>query len=150
MTAPQLLSHLRQRGIKLTACGNTLQYDAPKGELTPKDVEAIRLNKVPLLRLLDDNDHKAIDGGEIVEFDPRCWDSLPDPVDCVKCGSFGCWEDLNGDVHCITRNPPTNAIRLFKIAEQIRRRLGLPSPPGAREHFIELEGVVRRSVETPT
>ncbi len=145
MTAPQLLSELQKRGIKLNARGNKLQYDAPKGELAPKDIEAIRLNKAALLSLLEGSDHEAY--SDCGDFDPQHWDDLPEPVDCLKCGSFNSWWDLLGDRHCMTCDPPLKAIRLLKVTERIRRQRGLPSPAGVKEHLAELSAAVNSTTE---
>ena len=143
--APQLLSGLRRRGIELKACGDKLQYDAPKGELAPEDIEAIRRNKMALLRLLDGGDHEA-NGGD-GDIDPQDWDDLPEPVDCLKCGYFNCWWDILGNRHCMTCDPPLSAIRLMKAAELIRRRRGLPSSPGVKEHLAELAAAANIATE---
>jgi DNA polymerase I-like protein with 3'-5' exonuclease and polymerase domains/site-specific DNA-adenine methylase len=46
------LDDLRSRGVKLTARGDRLHLDAPKGVLTPDLVGRVRLHKLELLQLL--------------------------------------------------------------------------------------------------
>ncbi len=51
-TAPELLSALRQQGVRLWADGERLRYDAPQGLLTPALMEELRRHKSALLQAL--------------------------------------------------------------------------------------------------
>jgi hypothetical protein len=52
MTAIELLAELRQRGIRITAQGDHLYLDAPRGAVTSELREALITSKEELLRLL--------------------------------------------------------------------------------------------------
>ena len=49
ITATSLLADLTRRGVRLWADGEFLEYESPKGVLTPQDLAAVRANKPELL-----------------------------------------------------------------------------------------------------
>ncbi len=51
-SAQQLIADLENRGIRLLADGGRLILDAPKGALTPQEVERIRAHKAGIMALL--------------------------------------------------------------------------------------------------
>ena len=53
MTAAQLLSDLRDRGVELTSAGGKLRYGAPPGALTDDLRAAMQAHKAELLVLLE-------------------------------------------------------------------------------------------------
>jgi hypothetical protein len=52
VTATALVATLAQRRIRLSLAGDGIQYEAPRGALTPDDREAIAAHRVELLALL--------------------------------------------------------------------------------------------------
>lgn len=52
MTSTELLAELSRRGVRLSARGDRLRYEAPPGALTPGLLETMRKCKPDLLRLL--------------------------------------------------------------------------------------------------
>jgi hypothetical protein len=49
ITATSLLADLTRRGVRLWANGEFLEYESPKGVLTPLDLAAVRAHKAGLL-----------------------------------------------------------------------------------------------------
>lgn len=79
------------------------------------------------------------------ELEPTCWEDSVDPLDpCPTCGGTLFWWDLLGDQRCGCCDPPTAALRFIEKAETIRRRHGIPSPPGIVEWIAE----VKRFIDT--
>lgn len=52
MSLASLLHEVTHRGVHVRADGETLRYRAPKGAMTPELLEALKLHKPELLRLL--------------------------------------------------------------------------------------------------
>ena len=49
ITATSLLADLTRRGVRLWADGEFLEYESPKGVLTPQDLAVVRANKPELM-----------------------------------------------------------------------------------------------------
>ncbi len=49
ITATSILADLTRRGVRLWADGEFLEYESPKGVLTPQDLAAVRAHKAELL-----------------------------------------------------------------------------------------------------
>ncbi len=89
MNARDLLDSLVARDIVLLVESGKVRLNAPKGELTAEDIDAVRQHKVELIELLT----------SLAEFqlgDPIDWDIEPEPIDCLECNTFGCWWDAAG------------------------------------------------------
>jgi hypothetical protein len=90
MSAAELLADFSHRGIQLRAEGERLSYDAPKGVMTPADLEQLRKHKSELLA------HLKCEAANTV--------ADPDGP-CPACGS-GQWWQLPGELwHCRACEP---------------------------------------------
>ena len=54
MTGPELVADLCARGVRLTAHGGRLLYDAPVGAMTPELAGQVKAHKADLLAVLAD------------------------------------------------------------------------------------------------
>jgi hypothetical protein len=90
MTAIELLTEVRQRGIRMTAQGGRLCLDAPSGAVTPELREALITLKEELLRLLIQPSTAVARGSE-----PESPVNIPEagePIVAVKA-----WSDILGE-----------------------------------------------------
>ena len=74
-----------------------------------------------------------------LNLDGRPVDCIEPPDPCSRCGSLMLWENALGDWRCLRCDPPEVARRLLETGLQIRRRAGLPGPPGAVEMLADLK-----------
>jgi len=115
--ASDLLDDLRQRGVSLTASGDRLQVDAPRGTLTPADLDDLRRHKPKLLTILGEPTPPRLwldfDRGDLV------WKMATEPVYCSTCGGCDRWRDFGGVWHCSTCRPSTVADGTLARREQI-------------------------------
>lgn len=148
MTAAELLDDLNRLGIEVAVHGYRLRY-RPRSAVTPKLVERLRAHKPELLALLGPAGPPdaatvapAVDHPEPVVSWPEAvrWeDCIAPPEPCPDCGGLVCWWNALGGRRCMACDPPFNAIRALERAERIRRRHGIPSPPGAAEMLADLK-----------
>ena len=73
MTADQIITEVRQKGITLTVVGGKIECKAPVGTITPDMVERIKQNKPAIIRLLSS-------GGGFA------------PGECEACPAGGFWD----------------------------------------------------------
>ena len=139
----ELLADLARLGIEVVPHGPCLRY-RPRSALTPELAERLKIHKVALLAFLrpagapgNGDLDLPINSGEIVE---EC--DVGDP--CPTCRGLMFWWNCIGDRRCMACDPPRTAIRWLKKAARLRRRYGLPDPPGAPE----LLGHLKRIVDT--
>lgn len=142
-TAADLLADLSRLGIEVVAHGDRLRY-RPQSALTPDLVERLRIHKTELLATL----RPTVAPGGGLERGGGHPDPTPEPIwgeDCIDppdpcsgCDGLVFWWNLLGDRRCLNCDPPKTAIRLLERAERIRRRHGIPSPPGAAEMLADL------------
>jgi TubC N-terminal docking domain len=100
MTAIELLTEVRQRGIHMTAQGDPLRLDAPNGAVTPELREALIARKEELLSLLIQPPTAVARGSE-----PESPANIPEagePIVAVKV-----WSDILGEaVWVVTSDVP--------------------------------------------
>ncbi len=82
MTASQILSITKRKGIELKAKGDQLAYKAPRGALSEDLISLLRAHKTELLSLL------AIEKGEVA------------PGDCESCPGGGFWDWKGAGMWC--------------------------------------------------
>jgi hypothetical protein len=74
----------------------------------------------------------------------QTWADAIDPGrPCPRCDSLEKWWDLLGGEHCMICNPPVTGVKTLEAAQRIRRRHGIPDPPGTVELLTAIE---RRNV----
>ncbi len=87
-------------------------------------------------------------GGFVDALAPDGWPAgAIDPAElhaCQKCQSLELWQNLLGAWRCMHCDPPHDAIRLLERAERIRRRHGIPAPPGAADLLREMQALGRQ------
>ena len=120
-----LLEELAHVGIEIVADGDRLRY-RPRSALTPDLTKRVKAYKMDLLAILRLNSS----------------DDAVDTESCEKCKRLMFWWNPLGDRRCIMCDPPTTAIRLLENTQRIRRRHGLPVPPGAVEMLNGLRSAV--------
>ena len=147
MTTTDLVKTLIQKRIRLQVCDDQLRY-YPRSAMTRELFNDLSANKAKLLRLLSDLYDSSDDDWENDE--SVNWSSLLELTECPVCGSLICWWDIRGGQHCMACDPPHKAISLMEEAEGIRERLGLPSPPGVKEHLAGLQDAVRSETRIPS
>ena len=156
MTTAELLADLGRLGIELVAHGDKLRY-RPRSAMTPDLAERLKTHKSALLAVLRPAEGPAradpLPGGDdpqLVERQPDVaapalgpdgWpeDSVEPGDPCASCGSLLFWWNPLGDRRCMACDGPSTAIRLLERVEGIRRRHGIPSPPGAVEMLADLK-----------
>jgi TubC N-terminal docking domain/Zinc-binding domain of primase-helicase len=94
MSVTDLLNELMWRGVVLTAYGDRLHVDAPKGTLTAELRRAMVQHKTELLKLL-----RTSLGPEPFHRDAPPADCLSDSP-CAVCGSHDRWRWLDGRLIC--------------------------------------------------
>jgi hypothetical protein len=106
----------------------------PRSALTPALAERLRTHKDDLLAILRTQE------GPDAAASASAWEDCFDPPDpCPNCGGLLCWWTLLGNQRCLVCDPPVKAMGALKRAERIRRRCGIPSPPGAKEMLADLK-----------
>ena len=146
-----LLAHLSRLGVELVPRGDRLRY-RPRSAVTPDLVERLRTHKTQLLAILR---HAEGPGGATVgprageservigRPEPVRWEDAIDPPDPgPACGGLLSWRNALGNRRCLTCNPPRKAIKALERVERIRRRLNIPSPPGAAEMLADLRRLI--------
>jgi hypothetical protein len=96
VNATTLLTNLLDRGIRLSASGERLNVDAPKGAMTPDLRAALVEHKAGLLRLLNAQDaeiqwrtevmRRQVRPGPYIPFLVARRDFLDAPSHCLSCG----------------------------------------------------------------
>jgi hypothetical protein len=96
MTADQVLSYVKKRGILLSPHGNRIKYEAPIGVMTPDLVELIKNHKQGILGILNsDRRIKNISPYVCAEGDQHI-----SPGDCDSCPAAGYWDFKGPGMWC--------------------------------------------------
>ena len=92
MSVDQILSHIRQRGIRLTPDGDRIKYKAPSGAMTPELADSIRTHRQEIIRIL--NQDSKIESAILLESHARANDTVDTFMagDCEKCPAAGYWD----------------------------------------------------------
>ena len=69
MTAEQILTIAKEKGVMLEVRSGKIRCKAPKGILTKELIDSLRVNKPVLLKLLSDGEHVE---GSTSEKPPKC------------------------------------------------------------------------------
>ena len=148
MTARELLASLEADGVRLTIKGDRLVLDAPKGVLSPSQIEEIRPYKPELLAILSERRGKPAseEGPERDSFD----DIVEDARRFQREGKPGPWEAFTMTAEALDAavedlSPEFGAD--FDLRIGIYRRDSLPEDQGRRialfllasEHDIPLD-----------
>jgi hypothetical protein len=113
--------------------GDRLRY-RPRSALTPELAERLKTHRDDLLEVLGPKESP-----DDAATAPAWEDCLDPPDPCPNCGGRLYWWNLLGNHRCLVCDPPVIAMRTLERAERIRRRCGIPSPPGATEMLADLK-----------
>ena len=136
MNATRLLEDLTRLGIRLEAFGDRLRYH-PRSAVTAVLADRMKAHKAELLAMLQAPDVQPTDivaAGWTEQETPDGWRileradmagleiiDLPDP--CPNCGGLEVWQDMAGELYCVTCSPaPDTGERLRRLAALARAR----------------------------
>ncbi|MBC8422883.1 hypothetical protein H8E07_02050, partial [bacterium] len=139
MNARELLSSLEADGVRLTIKGDRLVLDAPKGVLSPSQIEEIRPYKPELLAILSERRGKPAseEGPERDSFD----DIVEDARRFQRQGKPGPWGAYTlsaGALDGAIGNLPPDLRADLDLRLGIYRRGGLPAAHGRRLALVLL------------
>ncbi len=136
MNATDALTLCGEIGIVLSVTPDGLHCRAPAGTLTPELCTALAEHRDEIIERLAPAGPDEPNVG-----DGPSWNDCAEPpaAPCLKCGNLIFWTNPLGEARCQQCSPSAAAQRLLQHTTAIRRRYGLPAPPGTVDLLAELK-----------
>lgn len=133
-TAERTLADARSAGLTIAVVDGKLKFK-PVSAMTSGLLSRLSANKGAIMAILAPVVTTTVDE----PVDDWADDEVVDVGPCPRCGGAMAWQDMASRWHCGSCEPPAAAIRALERVERIRRRHGIPSPPGTTALLEELK-----------